>query len=178
MVPCLSVMSGIICLSLIQLLHQPTPSSSAVMTSQRIASFKRSSPHIKTDTHVKDLPPSLWKRVLFARRESTMYDYDNGANQMLNSVLDTCAGSGRGSKNSLCDYNGNGPADSSVVAAARWVSSEDQLVDAVMKVIEVCEACGQFWASLIGLNYCCRCNDKVFEFCVQAVHGDTSNYIY
>ena len=40
------------------------------------------------------------------------------------------------------------------------------------EITEVCDACGNFWGNIIGLTYCCRCNDKVFEFCWHAVRGD------
>lgn len=39
------------------------------------------------------------------------------------------------------------------------------------EVAEVCEVCGRYWANVLGLTYCCRCNDQVFEFCWEAVRG-------
>ena len=39
-------------------------------------------------------------------------------------------------------------------------------------VAEVCETCGQYWANVRGLTFCCRCNDKVFAFCWLAVKGE------
>ena len=38
-------------------------------------------------------------------------------------------------------------------------------------VAEVCDACGNFWGNVEGFSYCCRCSDKVFEFCYIAVFG-------
>ena len=35
-------------------------------------------------------------------------------------------------------------------------------------VYYVCEICGQYWGNLVGLSFCCRCNDVVFDFCQMA----------
>ncbi len=39
------------------------------------------------------------------------------------------------------------------------------------EVAEVCEACGNYWGNVPGFAYCCRCSEKVFDFCVVAVLG-------
>ena len=38
-------------------------------------------------------------------------------------------------------------------------------------IAEVCEACGNFWENVPGFAYCCRCDDKIFAFCMEAVEG-------
>ncbi|KAI0213804.1 hypothetical protein LSAT2_001141 [Lamellibrachia satsuma] len=43
------------------------------------------------------------------------------------------------------------------------------------EVLEVCEACGNYWGNLPGFAYCCRCSDKIFAFCLEAVLGGTQD---
>ena len=38
-------------------------------------------------------------------------------------------------------------------------------------VIEICARCGNYWGNLPGFDYCCRCSDKIFAFCMEAVLG-------
>lgn len=38
-------------------------------------------------------------------------------------------------------------------------------------IVEVCEACGNYWGNIPGFGYCCRCSPKIFDFCLVAVFG-------
>ena len=40
-----------------------------------------------------------------------------------------------------------------------------------VEVAEICEACGNYWGNVPGFAYCCRCSEKVFDFCMVAVLG-------
>ena len=40
-----------------------------------------------------------------------------------------------------------------------------------VEVAEICEACGNYWGNVPGFAYCCRCSERVFGFCYQAVVG-------
>jgi hypothetical protein len=37
-------------------------------------------------------------------------------------------------------------------------------------VKSVCNECGQMWAD-VGLSYCCRCDEHIFDSCYEAVFG-------
>jgi hypothetical protein len=56
-------------------------------------------------------------------------------------------------------------------STSRDVTAESTPALIPLRVIEVCDACGQYWASIIGLTYCCRCNEMVFAFCQEAYFG-------
>ena len=43
------------------------------------------------------------------------------------------------------------------------------------EVLVICEACGNYWGNLPGFAYCCRCSDKIFAFCMEAVLGGTQD---
>ena len=36
---------------------------------------------------------------------------------------------------------------------------------------QVCDMCGEFWGNNPALAYCCRCDHKIFEFCLDAVYN-------
>ncbi|ELU10426.1 hypothetical protein CAPTEDRAFT_209670 [Capitella teleta] len=38
-------------------------------------------------------------------------------------------------------------------------------------LLEVCDACGNFWGNIPGLSHCCTCNGHIFQFCLTAVMG-------
>jgi hypothetical protein len=79
--------------------------------------------------------------------------------------------------NNNVDVTTASPAAASGTATLR--NSRRQNMAAVsLLVVEVCEACGQFWTSIVGLSYCCRCNDKVFAFCLDAVKGGGEEMMY
>src|SRR6218665_2991959 len=43
-------------------------------------------------------------------------------------------------------------------------------------VIEVCAICGDYWSHMVGLTWCCRCDQRVFSFCWNAVYEDPSSH--
>ena len=54
---------------------------------------------------------------------------------------------------------------------SNWSCRKQKPGPVSLEVVEVCETCGRFWANILGLTYCCRCNSQVFAFCWQAVKG-------
>ena len=54
----------------------------------------------------------------------------------------------------------------------QWVCDRDDALPVPDEVVEVCEACGQYWSNTPGLTWCCRCNDRVYAFCYEAVYGE------
>ena len=53
---------------------------------------------------------------------------------------------------------------------ANWVCPKD-INNVPDEVMQVCEACGNYWGNMPGFAFCCRCNEKIFGFCVDAVLG-------
>lgn len=53
---------------------------------------------------------------------------------------------------------------------ANWVCPKN-IDDVPEEVIQVCEACQNYWGNVPGFAFCCRCSDRVFDFCWQAVIG-------
>ena len=41
-------------------------------------------------------------------------------------------------------------------------------------VVDICDTCGNFWGHVPGFVFCCRCDDRVFSFCMEAVMGSSS----
>ena len=51
-----------------------------------------------------------------------------------------------------------------------WVC--DKNIEKVpLEIVEICEACGNYWGNVPGFGYCCRCSPKIFDFCMVAVLG-------
>jgi len=168
MVPCLSAVAVLICSLLAWFLLQPV--SMLILTSPTASSS------LALDRRHEHVLPSPWQQVVSRHRRYLDGGYDSshgdGGGISVRSIVSTCSGTSASGSHarSPCNYRAR--------AATRRssVSLPSKQIEVLPIIVETCEACGQFWSSIIGLNYCCRCNDKVFAFCYEAVHGSETNY--
>ena len=54
---------------------------------------------------------------------------------------------------------------------ANWLCQKKNVDMVPVEVIEICEACGNYWGNMPGFAFCCRCSQHVFGFCYEAVIG-------
>jgi hypothetical protein len=130
---------------------------------------------------------SDWRQTSEHSRHRRFFDYtDGGDGSVPKSIINTCMNAnGLGSRSKmLCtnQRNRTSAASRQKQSSSSYIRSPEKEALSVaapvvpLIVVEICEACGQYWSSIIGLNYCCRCNDKVLAFCWEAVQGGGSIY--